>query len=325
MGISAVLDCIGEDLKKVSCIMRASLESDIDLLNTMNRSILSSGGKMVRPMITLLSALSCAGRVNEDTLSCAASTELLHNATLLHDDVVDNSNLRRGKPTVMSILGPGPSVLIGDYWLVNAVDLVLNCKSPLKITRRFAKTLSDLASGEMLQMQCSSECNTSMDEYLRIIYSKTASLFETAGVVGAISVDSSPEYEEAVREYSCNLGMAFQMKDDILDYEGSEKLGKPAGQDLKEQKVTLPLFGAFANAGKKEEEHMRKLLSNASNEPSNVEEILSFVKRYDGMAWADERLVEWSRKATDSLCALPESKERDLMAELASFVVERNS
>ena len=156
MGITSVLDCIGEDLKKVSSIMRASLESDIDLLNTMNGSILSSGGKMVRPMITLLSALSCAGAVNDDTLACAASAELLHNATLLHDDVVDDRNLRRGKPTVMSILGTGPSVLIGDYWLVKAVDLVLNCKSPLKITRRFAKTLSDLASGEMLQLQCSS-------------------------------------------------------------------------------------------------------------------------------------------------------------------------
>ena len=221
MAISDVLEYIGDDLKKVSAVMESTLQSDIELLNKANDSILSNNGKMLRPMITILSALSCSGTKNEDTISYAAATELLHNATLLHDDVVDDSCLRRGKPTIVSLMGAGPSVLLGDYWLVKAVELVLGRNHAMEVTKIFSKTLSDLASGEMLQMQCSTECNTTEEDYYRIIYSKTASLFETAGTVGAISVNASPEQKETIRGFSYNLGMAFQIKDDILDYEGS--------------------------------------------------------------------------------------------------------
>ena len=323
MAISDVLEYIGDDLKKVSAVMESTLQSDIELLNKANDSILSNNGKMLRPMITILSALSCSGTKNEDTISYAAATELLHNATLLHDDVVDDSCLRRGKPTIVSLMGAGPSVLLGDYWLVKAVDLVLGRNHAMEVTKIFSKTLSDLASGEMLQMQCSTECNTTEEDYYRIIYSKTASLFETAGTVGAISVNASPEQKETIRGFSYNLGMAFQIKDDILDYEGSETLGKPAGQDLKEQKVTLPLFGAFASVDKKEEALIRKKLSGVTENPSAVDEILSFVKDNKGIKWAENRLTEWVDKAVSTLRKLPASHPRDILEELTYFVSER--
>ena len=323
MAKSAVLEYIGEDLKKVSAMMKSSLQSDIELLNNANDSILSNGGKMLRPMITVLSALACGGTSNEDTVSYASAVELLHNATLLHDDVVDDSSLRRGKPTILSLMGAGPSVLLGDYWLVKAVDLVLGRNHAMEVTRLFSKTLSDLASGEMLQMQCATDCDTTLDDYCRIIYSKTATLFETAGMVGAISVDAPSDQKEIIREFSYNLGMAFQIKDDILDYDGGENLGKPAGQDLKEQKVTLPLLGAFVSVDKTEEALIRKKLSHAADNPSAVGEILSFVKSSGGIRWAEERLSEWVNKAISALMKLPESRSRDILEDLTYYVSER--
>jgi octaprenyl-diphosphate synthase len=324
MALSSVLDFIGKDLKEVASIMRRALSSDIALLDSTNESILSNDGKMMRPMITILSALACSGERNPDTLAYAGAVEILHNATLLHDDVVDCSSTRRGKPTVVSLMGAGPSVLIGDYWLVKAVDLVLSSKQPLRVARLFSKTLSDLASGEMLQLQCTTSCSTTLEEYYRIIYSKTATLFETSGLVGAISVDADPSKEEAVKEFTYNLGMAFQIKDDILDYEGSEKMGKPAGQDLKEQKITLPLFGAFASAGPQKEKQIRSLLCSVTETPSVIDTIISFVKEYDGVAWAEKVLGEWVDKALSSLRTFTEGRARMLLEELTVFVSQRN-
>lgn len=323
MGLSSVLEYIGKDLEKVRSAMGDTLRSDISLLDSTNRSILANDGKMMRPMITILSALACSGTKSEETYSFAAAVELLHNATLLHDDVVDNSSLRRGKPTVMSLLGSGPSVLIGDYWLVKAVDLVLSGRQPLRVTKLFSKTLSDLASGEMLQLQCSKSCSTTEEEYKRIIYSKTATLFEVSGMVGAISVDADLSQEEKIREFSYNLGMAFQIKDDILDYVGSDSLGKPAGQDLKEQKVTLPLLCAFEKVSAEKENTIRKLLCNVIETPSNIGEILSFVNEHDGIALAEEKLSGWVDKAISSLKGFPSSQARNLLEELTLFVSER--
>jgi len=323
MGLSSVLEYIGNDLEKVRSAMGDTLRSDISLLDSTNRSILANDGKMMRPMITILSALACSGTKSEETYSFAAAVELLHNATLLHDDVVDNSSLRRGKPTVMSLLGSGPSVLIGDYWLVKAVDLVLSGRQPLRVTKLFSKTLSDLASGEMLQLQCSKSCSTTEEEYKRIIYSKTATLFEVSGMVGAISVDADPSQEEKIKEFSYNLGMAFQIKDDILDYVGSDSLGKPAGQDLKEQKVTLPLLCAFEKVSAEKENTIRKLLCNVIETPSNIGEILSFVNEHDGIALAEEKLSGWVDKAISSLKGFPSSQARNLLEELTLFVSER--
>ena len=176
MDIRALKAFLAGPMQEVSALLEASLKSDIALLDATNRSLLSQGGKLMRPMLSLLSAGACGG-INADSVRFAAAAEMIHNATLLHDDVVDGATMRRGKPTVMSILSSPASVLVGDYWLVKAIRCILDAdRYSERAIRLFAKTLSDLAEGEMLQLQKASSGDTTREDYLRIIYSKTASL-----------------------------------------------------------------------------------------------------------------------------------------------------
>ena len=232
-----VIEYLGDDWTRCGERMNRALESDIDLLNRTNGSILEHGGKKLRPMLSLLvaRALSSEGaQLSEDSIRYATAVELLHNATLLHDDVADRSDTRRGVPTVMSLLGSSAAVLVGDFWLVRAVDEVLSAENhKLEVIALFSKTLSDLAEGEMFQLQKAGSDDTTEEDYLKIIYCKTASLFVTACVAAAKSVNAAPQQEEMMRRYATALGIAFQIKDDILDYAGGD-LGKPVGQDLRE-------------------------------------------------------------------------------------------
>ena len=249
MDQTAVRKRLQAELDQVNKLILDSLESDIELLNRTNRALLDHPGKQLRPILALLVARAIGGRVNDDTLRFAAASELLHNATLLHDDVADGSAERRGRPTVMSLLGSRASVLLGDFWLVRAVARILEAsRESNRVIRIFADTLADLAEGEMLQLQKASAGDTQEADYQRIIYNKTASLFVAAALSAAISAQATPAQEEAVRSYAENLGMAFQIKDDIFDYQENASIGKPVGQDLQEQKITLPLLGALQAA-----------------------------------------------------------------------------
>ena len=203
MDIKSIREYLGRDWTAVQERISSSLRSDIPLLNTTNDSILSNSGKQMRPALSLLiaRACSCGGNVSEATVRYAAASELLHNATLLHDDVADDSDQRRGVPTIMSLMGPSVSVLVGDYWLVKAMELILGpSESDHRVIKIFSKTLSDLAEGEMLQLQKAQKGDTDENDYLRIIYNKTASLFEAACVSAAISVEACPEYEKAAKD-----------------------------------------------------------------------------------------------------------------------------
>ena len=220
MDIKAVQEYLGKDWIAVKERINSALCSDIALLNSTNESILSHSGKQMRPMLGLLIARACSvDQVCDSTISFAAASELLHNATLLHDDVADGSVKRRGAPTIMSLMGPSVSVLVGDYWLVKAMDLIIDADGDSCVMKIFSKTLKDLAEGEMLQLQKAQKGDTDENDYLRIIYSKTASLFEAASVSAAISVGASEAYVQAARDYAVSLGIAFQIQDDILDVE----------------------------------------------------------------------------------------------------------
>lgn len=317
---------LGQDWTDTERLIRSSLGSDIDLLNTTNAAILSHGGKQVRPMFSLLVARACnGGRTTEDSIRFAAAAELLHNATLLHDDVADSSSERRGVPTVMSLLGGPASVLIGDFWLVKAMDNIL--ASPFhseEVTRIFSKTLSDLAEGEMLQLQKAACGDTDEEDYFRIIYSKTASLFEASGVSAAISVEAGEAMREAVREYSIDLGIAFQIKDDMFDYSGGALIGKPVGIDLEEQKITIPLLGAMKAAGPEEASLMRRKVMDIHSNPVYKDEIRAFVLDGGGLEYAASRLDEYVDKAVRALDTLPESKEKDYLAAIAAFTAMRD-
>lgn len=324
MDIKSVREYLGKDWEAVKEKIETSLMSDIALLNATNSSILSNSGKQLRPLLALLVARACSGhQISEATIRYAAAAELLHNATLLHDDVADNSDQRRGVPTIMSLMGPSVSVLVGDYWLVKAMEMILgSSEEDHMVTKIFSKTLSDLAEGEMLQLQKAQNGDTVQDDYLRIIYSKTASLFEAACVSAAISVNASEEYMTAARNYAVALGIAFQIKDDILDYSGTESVGKPLGVDILEQKITMPLLGAIAHAPA-QESRVRGLVKGIVDHPEYRDEIVTFVKENSGIEYAVRQLDKYVEKAVEALSVLPLCRERALLEDLAYFTAKR--
>ena len=325
MDIKAIKEYLGVDWLAVQNRIASSLKSDIGLLNSTNDSILAHSGKQLRPMLSLLMAKACSGgKVYESAIKYAAASELLHNATLLHDDVADGSDKRRGVPTIMSLMGPSVSVLVGDYWLVKAMELVIDASDDSsRVMKIFAKTLSDLAEGEMLQLQKAQKGDTDEDDYLRIIYNKTASLFEAACVSAAISAGASEDMIKSAKDYAVALGLAFQIKDDILDYAGTDAVGKPLGADILEQKITMPLLGAFANAGSQKEVHVRTLVADIVSHPENRDEIVTFVKENGGLEYAVSRLNLYVEAAVRALDTFPESEAKDSLVELAHFTADR--
>ena len=326
MDINIIRERLEPDWSKVSDGIRSVLSSDIELLNSTNMSILSHSGKQMRPMLALLMARACSGgMVTEASIRYAASSELLHNATLLHDDVADDSEQRRGVPTIMSLMGPSVSVLLGDYWLVKAMELILgDADSDTRVIRIFSKTLSDLAEGEMLQLQKAQKGDTDQEDYLRIIYNKTASLFEAACVSAAVSVGASEQYEKAAKDYAVALGLAFQIKDDILDYDGGEAVGKPLGVDILEQKITMPLLGAMSNVSDQEAGRIRGLVSDIVGHPEYRDEIVEFVKSNGGLEYAVRELDRYVEDAVNALEVLPDSYEKECLVALAYFTGKRN-
>lgn len=329
MDIKSLKEHLGADWIAVQDCISKVLNSDITLLNATNASILSHSGKQLRPLLALVIARACAGgnAVTEATVRYAAASELLHNATLLHDDVADQSEQRRGNPTIYSLMGPSVSVLVGDYWLVKAMELILSpsdSDSDVKVMRIFSKTLSDLAEGEMLQLQKAQAGDTDEEDYLRIIYNKTASLFEASCVSAAVSVGADAGKIEAARDFAVALGIAFQIKDDILDYSGTEKVGKPLGVDILEQKITMPLLGALSNASEADAGRIRTLVSDIVGNPQNRDEIVAFVKDNGGVEYAERRLDEYVAQAVKALDAFPDSYEKTCLETLAHFTAVRN-
>jgi len=306
-----IRNILGADLEAVKDLVRSRLSSSVKLLEDVNGSILEHGGKMMRPALCLLMARAC-GVPSDDTVRYAAAVELMHNSSLLHDDVADASMIRRGVPTVMSLYGPVPAVLVGDFWLSRTVDTILGSVHRDWALPAFSKTLGDLAEGEMLQQQKAFSADTTEDDYRQIIYCKTASLFELSCGAAAVSVDASPEILEAAQAYGRAIGMAFQIRDDILDYDGGD-IGKPSGHDLAERKITLPLLGALR--GCSDGEAVREMVRGIPEHPENVAAVTAFVRENGGLEYAWKILHGYIDEALAALSALPPSKEKGLLAE----------
>lgn len=325
MDFRSIKAYLKEELDRVNSVIDSSLASEISLLDSTNKMVLSRSGKQIRPVLALLTAKACSGGfVSKDTVNYAAASELLHNATLLHDDVADNSPMRRGMPTVMSLLGGRASVLLGDFWLVKAMEVILSGgNSSGRVIRIFASTLSDLAEGELLQLQKADSGDTQETDYYKIIYNKTASLFVASAVSAALSVGADEEKLKAVKAYAKCLGIAFQIRDDIFDYQDNASTGKPAGMDLKERKMTLPLLGALFQVDAEQAAKVRRMVCEIDEHPEYQKLIVEFVKSVGGLEYARKRLREYVDKAKIALRPLGESNEVSMLADIAEFTAVR--
>lgn len=321
--MQSIKEHLGRNWSDFTAGIREYLASDIELLNTTNASLLANSGKQVRPLMSLLIARAIAGAASEDTVRYAISAELLHNATLLHDDVADKSDMRRGRPTLRALMGPEASVLVGDFWLVRALDAIMDCSVGRdECLQLFARTLGYLAEGEMLQLQKAGTCDTDQDDYLAIIYRKTSSLFVAATTSAAISVKATEMQKNAAAKYGEYIGYAFQIQDDILDYDGTSSVGKPLGADILEQKITLPLLGAFANAGAEQESAVRSAIK--LNGPDLQQKVVDFVHSNNGVDYARKMLDIYVEKAIGELDAFPQSPEKEMLARMARYIAIRN-
>jgi len=235
------------DLEQVSSIISNAVYSSNDVLNDINNYILQGPGKKIRPLLAFLSADICSknNSINTKTMVIAAAAEIIHTSTLLHDDVVDESFMRRGHKTLYSEFPAHIPVLIGDFWLAKAINIIISSNCGSQIIKNFASTLEDLADGEMYQQKKALSVDTSEEDYLYIINKKTASLFMATVKSAAIVSEASDKQLSAVTQYAFNLGLSFQIRDDILDYEHNPIDGKDVGSDLSERKITMPLLCAF--------------------------------------------------------------------------------
>lgn len=322
---AALQSLLQPDLQRVEGFIRHALSTDVQLLSAINASLREHPGKMMRPMLGLLTARALGG-VTEDTLRISAVVELLHNASLLHDDVVDGASERRGLPTLASQMGGGPAVLIGDFWLVRSIPLILEVQHGRnRVLSISAGVLSSLAEGELLQMEKASSGDTREDDYLRIIRCKTAALFEAVCEMAALSVKAIEPLIQRATAFGRQIGMVFQMKDDIFDYQdASAALGKPVGIDLKEQKITLPLLCALEGCSEPEAKAVRTKMTRIAEEPELAGEIRSFVVERGGVALAEKRVQRELQRALDLLEGFPPSQEKDWLALVARHVAERN-
>ena len=284
------------------------------------RYIVQRKGKQVRPILAFLCAKTF-GEVNEATHDAAALIELLHTATLVHDDVVDDSMERRGFFSINALWKNKIAVLVGDYLLSRGLLLALE-KKRYALLQICSKAVKEMAEGELLQLEKTRKLDIKEDIYYQIIRQKTASLIAAACAAGAASSTEDEDQIEQVRQFGEHLGMAFQIKDDLFDY-GNDMIGKPKGIDIKEKKMTLPLIYALQQADKKTKNKYINYIKKDSENPRKVKEIIEYVKSTGGMEYTESKMLEYRSKAMDILQTFPNNAAKQSLTELVSFVTDR--
>ena len=318
----AIQQFLGQAWTDFQTLFAESLRSEIPLLREANRYLLAHGGKKLRPTLTLLIAKALGGLCNERVLCSAAASELLHTATLMHDDVADDAPVRRGVPTLMALYSPTTAVLIGDFWLSRAMNLIIDHPDK-RVLHIFSKCLGDLAEGEMIQLERAAKLDLTEADYRKVIYCKTTSLFEAAILSSAYSVEADEGQIACCHDYAYHLGQAFQMSDDILDYSPEHASGKPTGQDILEKKITLPLFGLFARAPKSVVRELRRRMQKPDS--SLADDAIALVRQYDGLGYARECLAVELDAAVKALAPLPASEAKDYLVQLAGQMAVRTA
>lgn len=322
MTAQRIYDTVADDFSRVNDLIIKRLASDVPLVEKIAQYIIESGGKRLRPLLVLL-ASQAAGYQKDDHLKLAAVIEFLHTATLLHDDVVDTSDMRRGRSTANAKWGNAPSVLVGDFLYARAFEMMVELQS-LPIMNVLSHATAVIAEGEVMQLMNVKNPDLSEDQYMVVIHNKTAMLFEAASHSGALLAGASREQENALKDYGKHLGLAFQLVDDVLDYQGdAETMGKNVGDDLAEGKTTLPLIYAMANGSEAERQLIRQAIRKGGLD--DLPKVLDIVKASGAIEYTMTKAKEQAQIARDLLACLPGSEHRQALELLTEVAVARVS
>ncbi len=323
ISLSHISRPIDENLKRFNEIFKQSLKSKVGIVDLVMRYILKQKGKKIRPLLVLLSS-KLAGDVSERSYRGAILVELLHTATLVHDDVVDSAETRRGFPSINAVWKNKIAVLIGDYLLARGLMLAVEGQD-FDFLKVITSTVKRMSEGELLQIKKTRKLDNDEETYFKIISDKTASLLSTCCEIGARASTTNEEEIKAMRSFGENLGMAFQIRDDILDYIGKTKIiGKPLGGDIKEKKITLPLIHALKNSSDKEARDVIKKIKNGKSS-SDVSNIISFVKNKGGIEYSEEVANQYAANAVSNLASFKESVYKKSLTDLVEFIVKRKN
>jgi len=311
------------EMRSVDRIINRYMTSDsTPIISELSSHLIKAGGKRLRPLLTIASAKMC-DYSGDAHIKLAAAIEFIHSATLLHDDVVDESEKRRGKPTANFLWNNQSSVLVGDYLFSKSFQLMVEVES-LNVLSILADASATISEGEILQLSAVRNLNTSQEVYYKIIEGKTAALFSAATKVGAVIANTEKDFVTALMNYGQFLGLCFQLTDDLLDYIGDEEtLGKKIGDDFKEGKLTLPLIKAIEKSTSKEQEFWKKAIQKNSPRDDKLEQALFIMKKYETLDFTRNEAINYSKKASNSLDVFPRSNLKDTLKELASHVVSR--
>lgn len=313
---------IAREMDEFEFKFRDSMKTRILLLDRIMNYIVKRKGKQMRPMFVFLSAGTC-GMINESTYRGAALIELLHTATLVHDDVVDDADYRRGFFSINALWKNKVAVLVGDFLLSRGLILSVENKD-FNLLSIVTNAVKEMSEGELLQIEKSRRLDITEEVYFQIIRQKTASLIASCCAVGASSSGASHEVVERMREFGEKVGMAFQIKDDLFDY-GEEEIGKPVGIDIKEKKMTLPLIYSLSKASWTEKRKIISIVKNESEKPKKVKEVIAFVKGSGGIEYATQTMNKFFREAMQQLDGLPDSTYKTSLQQLVQFTIDRNN
>ncbi|MCI0473516.1 MAG: polyprenyl synthetase family protein [Ignavibacteria bacterium] len=320
MNLSKITSPVKNELSEFQKIFSGTLKSNVALVDLITKYVLKQKGKKIRPILVLLSAKLC-GKISHRTYTAATLVELLHTATLIHDDVVDEAKARRGLPSINAVWKNKAAVLFGDFLLSKGLLVSLDNDefSFLKVTSEAVRRMSE---GELLQIQKARNFDGTEETYFKVISDKTSSLIKTCCKLGALSATQDAAKIENMAVYGENLGIAFQLRDDLLDYTGRKKLlGKATGNDLKEKKFTLPLLVALRNAPKKKASEIMKLIKSESNKKFDT--VYYFVEEFGGIAYTQDKIQHYANLAKEALNDFSDGEAKESLMELISFVSNR--
>lgn len=313
---------LGTELAEMNEIIRESLATPTPLMNEVVTHYLEKKGKQIRPILVMLSA-RFFGEVNPHVLHAAAALEMLHNASLIHDDIVDDTMMRRGRPTVNNIWGDHIAVLVGDFFVSNALAAGIST-GRISVISALSSLGKELSIGEIDQICNAREFHFDEESYYSVIEKKTASLFMNCVRMGAETVDAPEDKIGPMVEYARLLGLCFQMKDDVFDYFDDEKIGKPTGNDLREGKMTLPLLHALAAAPHEESERMKALLKQGALTDDEIHTLIEFAKAHGGIEYAFDSMRRLQHRADAIIGEYPDSEWKEAFREIFDFIISRN-